>query len=157
MVADPSEAVVTVMNRMRDEIRQKLSNQQNQWQTEQVAQLANIREAAAAALAQANATAASLAMVDGEGNLTRLQGNMEGLTKQLKTFDDEIKLLKENVSKNNDGEKRQGKKASESNAVSCLKILKDKKDFKQWHDKLTNGISQLYPKARDLMQRMRRK
>ena len=77
MVADPSEAVVAVMNRMRDEIRQEMATQQSQWQAEQVAQLASIRETAAAALTQANATAASLATVDGEGNLTRLQGNME--------------------------------------------------------------------------------
>ncbi len=68
----------------------------------------------------------------------------------------EVNEMKKQPQGNSDNQHHR-KKASESKAISCLKTLKDKRDFKQWHDKLTNGISQVYPKARDVMQKMRRR
>ena len=51
---------------------------------------------------------------------------------------------------------RYNKSASESKAIQSLKVLKDKLGFKQWHDKFSNALSQLYPASSQLMQRMRR-
>ena len=51
---------------------------------------------------------------------------------------------------------RYAKSASESKAIQSLKVLKDKLGFKQWHDKFSNALSQLYPDSSQLMQRMRR-
>ena len=77
------------------------------------------------------------------GNFLWMQNKISEVITDMKDDQDWIMQSRGN---GNDHQQRRHK-ASESKAISTLRVIKDKGDFKQWHDKLVNGIAQLYPKA----------
>ena len=76
------------------------------------------------------------------GNFVWMQERINTGLEKIKTDQDWIRHSRGN---GNDQQQRR-QKASESKAIACLKMLRDKKEFKQWHDKLMNGVTILYPK-----------
>ena len=76
------------------------------------------------------------------------------LATDIEAIADEIKQIKQDRTNTGGGHKQ--KSASESKAIQMLKTLKERKEFKCWHGKFMNAITQLYPKARNLMKLMKR-
>ena len=87
---------------------------------------------------------------------------LTGMKETIANITSDNTLMKKNIAMllKDDGQpraaQRHAKSASESKAIQSLKVLKDKLGFKQWHDKFSNALSQLYPDSSQLMQRMRR-
>ena len=87
---------------------------------------------------------------------------LTGMKETIANITSDNTLMKNNIAMllKDDGQpraaQRYAKSASESKVIQSLKVLKDKLGFKQWHDKFSNALSQLYPDSSQLMQRMRR-